>query len=67
MLFSFALKTMAIATKSLRPQDMAELYPNSAPSQKILIERGQEPYRWFKIGTFVFSVDISLTTILYTI
>jgi hypothetical protein len=61
----FRLKNHIDRDKVLTIQDMAELYPNSVPPQKILTERGQELYRWFKIGTFVFFAGIVSTMILY--
>jgi len=61
----FRLKNHIDRDKVLAIQDMAELYPNSVPPQKILTERGQELYRWFKIGIGVFFAGILLTMILY--
>jgi hypothetical protein len=62
----FRLKNHIDRDKVLAIQDMAELYPNSVPPQKILTERGQELYRWFKIGIGVFFAGIVLTMILYS-
>jgi hypothetical protein len=61
----FRLKNHIDRDKVLAIQDMAELYPNGVPPQKILTERGQELYRWFKIGIGVFFAGIVLTIILY--
>jgi hypothetical protein len=41
----FRLKNHIDRDKVLAIQDMAELYPNSVPPQKILTERGQELYQ----------------------
>jgi hypothetical protein len=62
----FRLKNHIDRDKVLTIQDMAELYPNSVPPQKILTERGQELYRWFKIRIGVFFCGIVLTMILYS-
>jgi hypothetical protein len=61
----FRLKNHIDRDKVIAIQDMAELYTNSVPPQKILTDRGQELYRWFKIGVAVFFASIVLTMILY--
>ena len=62
----FRLKNHIDRDKVLAIQDMAELYPNSVPPQKILTERGQELYRWFKIGIGAFIASVFLCIFLYS-
>ena len=62
----FQLKNHIDRDKVLSIQNMAELYPSGIPPRKILTERGQRLYLWFKIGGGVFFAGIVLTMILYS-
>ena len=48
------LKNHVDRDKVLEIQNMAELYPNNTPPQKVLTERGQRLYLWFYAGGGLF-------------